>query len=31
LDRLSEYRLDVDAADLDATLLSSTRAVATRM
>jgi hypothetical protein len=30
LDRLHECRLNVDAADLDAVLLSSTRAVATR-
>jgi hypothetical protein len=30
LDRLCECRLDVDVADLDTALLSSTRAVATR-
>jgi hypothetical protein len=30
LDRLRECRLDIDVADLDTALLSSTRAVATR-
>jgi hypothetical protein len=30
LDRLRECRLDVDAADLDTALFSSTRVVATR-
>jgi hypothetical protein len=31
LDRLREYQLDVDAADLDVALLSSARALAIRM